>query len=1017
MRQSGSTDSKPETYQGNAKICRLVELYPCMYDRSHIHYMKKDVLDKAWDQIAKEAGEDGGPLHVTVASLQVCVRKCFLKKTSNIVVKIKFFFCKLYPRQLIGNIRVDRVLILLRIYILKLSFCCRGNHQSMKFHTIAVCKDHWRNIRTSFARSININKVPSSANRTKPYYLHKELQFLARHITPGIPVSRRSRRSEMIEVPMGEESFDGSAVTAAQEGEAVEEQESQQEHAPSSSLDEGTMSSKGGELMAQSHSPQETQADAKRQELPEQSSPLPLLQHQYIHQQPSQQQPEPASPPQQQPLLAEVPLPLYPFKKRLRTVVEPMMCVEVEQEPDVKPPIKELCTPDTDFDAVFLQGLLPEMKAMDFRQKIIFKKRIYEVIGDIFDSTPNNNATHGTSITNSNGTSPCNGYVPNHMNGYTVNDNGRAPTPATSPSTSSYISPLNTLNNASSAPTTVVNATDLALLRRLSSLLQSPTVASSSNAMTALPKNVASMSSAANRLTTASNAAPRMTNAYRGAITRSSANLLLNGPPSATPATSQAVKQELLDVAVCKSRWRNIRTSFARSININKVPSSANRTKPYYLHKELEFLARHITPGIPVSRRSRRSEKIEVSIGEESFDGLAATAAQDDEEYDEQCTDEEESQQEHASNSSLDEGTMSSKGGEQMAQHSHSPQETQADAKRQELPEQSSPLPLLQHQYVHQQPPQQQQLQPEPAPPLQHQPSPPPALPLESTTEGESGTVGEVSLPMYPFKKRLRTVVEPMMCVEVEQEPDVKPPSNELCTADSNFDAAFLQGLLPEMKAMDFRQKIIFKKRIYEVIGEIFESTPNTNATRRPSQPNPAYNGNASIGSSNGRTPSNGYATNHMNGSMVNNKRRSSIRTPTPATSPSASGYISPLNTLNNASPAPTTVVNATDLAMLRRLSSLLQSPTVTPSSSNSAMTALPKNAAGCTTSNTLTTASPLSPAATVSVHRGAMTRSSSNLFRTSMVNGMALPTSTVSGPSSATPATSQAVKQELLDE
>lgn len=54
MRLSTSNDSKPDNYQINAKICRLVERYSCMYDRSHPHYLKKDVVDKAWVKISKE---------------------------------------------------------------------------------------------------------------------------------------------------------------------------------------------------------------------------------------------------------------------------------------------------------------------------------------------------------------------------------------------------------------------------------------------------------------------------------------------------------------------------------------------------------------------------------------------------------------------------------------------------------------------------------------------------------------------------------------------------------------------------------------------------------------------------------------------------------------------------------------------------------------------------------------------------------------------------------------------------
>lgn len=99
-------------------------------------------------------------------------------------------------------------------------------------------------------------------------------------------------------------------------------------------------------------------------------------------------------------------------------------------------------------------------------------------------------------------------------------------------------------------------------------------------------------------------------------------------------------------VSSCKERWRNIRTSYARSINVNKIPASANRTKPYYLHEELQFLALHITPGIPVSRRSvsnscngnnsfyasprnEKSDTPKVSLCDESIDSYAAVMQDD----------------------------------------------------------------------------------------------------------------------------------------------------------------------------------------------------------------------------------------------------------------------------------------------------------------------------------------------------------------------------------------------------
>lgn len=65
----------------------------------------------------------------------------------------------------------------------------------------------------------------------------------------------------------------------------------------------------------------------------------------------------------------------------------------------------------------------------------------------------------------------------------------------------------------------------------------------------------------------------------------------------------------------CKERFRNIRTSFARSINVQRV---TNRIKPYYLSEELEFLKRHITPGVPVPVKGRRSRDSSNRRGDEN---------------------------------------------------------------------------------------------------------------------------------------------------------------------------------------------------------------------------------------------------------------------------------------------------------------------------------------------------------------------------------------------------------------
>lgn len=56
-RTSTVNDSKTDHCLINAKLCRLVEQYPCMYDRSHLHYLKKDIVEQAWIDIAKQMND------------------------------------------------------------------------------------------------------------------------------------------------------------------------------------------------------------------------------------------------------------------------------------------------------------------------------------------------------------------------------------------------------------------------------------------------------------------------------------------------------------------------------------------------------------------------------------------------------------------------------------------------------------------------------------------------------------------------------------------------------------------------------------------------------------------------------------------------------------------------------------------------------------------------------------------------------------------------------------------------
>ncbi|EDW70729.1 uncharacterized protein [Drosophila virilis] len=282
----------PELHAINAKICRLVEQHPCMYDRSHPAYMRKSHVEQAWVDISKEMNDS-----------------------------------------------VDN------------------------------CKERFRNIRTSFARSINVQR---GSNRVKPYYLSEELEFLKKHITPGVPVpvkGRRSRDSNNRRCDDNDEYDDNEHDDEEHVGALVHIK-----HSLSSDEHENENSTDSSEWVAEEHA---QSVASQTQDKPE-SELHPLSDE-------DDQKPKDLVQPNAVPQTCP-----FPTKKRRRTVTEapkPSEPAEVgadtEDTPaDVKPPVM-------DFDDAFLQGLRPEMKHMNFHQKLFFKRRVYELLSDIFEGGEN----------------------------------------------------------------------------------------------------------------------------------------------------------------------------------------------------------------------------------------------------------------------------------------------------------------------------------------------------------------------------------------------------------------------------------------------------------------------------------------------------------------------------------------------------------------------------------------------------------------------------------------------------
>ncbi|XP_016974924.1 uncharacterized protein LOC108041506 [Drosophila rhopaloa] len=213
-------------------------------------------------------------------------------------------------------------------------------------NSVKSCKERWRNIRTSYARSM---KLHHGANT---YYLKSELKFLQKHITPGVPVPLRGRRIRT-------------------RGQEMQDQDDGEHETPVEAFLEMKQSpSSPGTEHAQSRDSNDTESEESEDE---KGSWQALA------------------------------------KKRLR--------LSKESQEEAKTSHNEEPAPIIDFDDAFLQGLRPEIKHMNFHQKLYFKRRVYELLGEIFHSEESASSGH-----------PPQRQFPEKVNGTL---------PATSPSSSS----------------------------------------------------------------------------------------------------------------------------------------------------------------------------------------------------------------------------------------------------------------------------------------------------------------------------------------------------------------------------------------------------------------------------------------------------------------------------------------------------------------------------------------------------------------------------------------------------
>lgn len=273
------------------------------------------------------------------------------------------------------------------------------------------CKERFRNIRTSFARSINVQR---GTNRIKPYYLSEELEFLKKHITPGVPVPVKGRRSRDSSNRRGDENDEYDENDEEEPPEAllhIKHSLSSDEYAPEEEGSSGPSSS--AEWVSDEHAPGKHDSEPEQQQSQsdeeEQKPQMNLLLHANATRACS-------FPPKKRRRMAAAEVPgtsevsnqmggglgqhvqhqLSPLSLSL-LLPQPAAAADADSAAaaaaaDTKP---NAAASGPDFDDAFLQGLRPEMKHMNFHQKLFFKRRVYELLGEIFDGSSCQTYTNG----------------------------------------------------------------------------------------------------------------------------------------------------------------------------------------------------------------------------------------------------------------------------------------------------------------------------------------------------------------------------------------------------------------------------------------------------------------------------------------------------------------------------------------------------------------------------------------------------------------------------------------------
>uniref|UniRef100_A0A1A9Z2G8 BESS domain-containing protein n=1 Tax=Glossina pallidipes TaxID=7398 RepID=A0A1A9Z2G8_GLOPL len=360
-----------------------------------------------------------------------------------------------------------------------------------------------------------------------------------------------------------------------------------------------------------------------------------------------------------------------------------------------------------------------------------------------------------------------------------------------------------------------------------------------------------------------------------------------------------------LVVASCKERWRNIRAAFARSINIYKTHSGPNRVKPYYLHKELTFLVKPMMEG-----RDRKDDYDEDT--RHDMDTAKDDELEEEEEDDdmEQAEDEEEFQDETAEIKSAFEALN-------------------------------------------------------PAIRIHTEEYPKVLKTVHNNNQNSANNSNNTNLPEYELNdgEQERKFTKRPMHFEAETFESKRLKLTNGSITSSEADVRFLEALLPDMALMNTRQKVIFKRKIYQTLEEVFENSINSSTARA------LINNIANLNES---------ELQKVNGFLQNTLRSNTVSTrlingnPTPSSAAARLMHSTPKITITkvscpppaalrnlNAKPAsPTPILNTTNTTTSHSTNSIM-APNVHSTTSNISTNAPVTTAATTTTTNNNSNNSP----------------------------------------------------------